>query len=160
MGCRSWRSWTCRYRPGRRRSTRRPAAGVIDTDGDGVADACDNCPSVYNPSQLDGDLDGAGAACDCDDTNPNVRPGIPEVCDGLDTDCDPNTPECPPSCGNGVVEAGEQCDDHNTVSGDGCSSTCVIEYCGDHLLQPMLGEECDDGNNVPNDGCSAACKLE
>ncbi len=29
----------------------------------------------------------------------------------------------PPSCGNGVVDVGEQCDDGNTVSGDGCSST-------------------------------------
>jgi len=30
-------------------------------------------------------------------------------------------------CGNGIVEAGEQCDDGNTISGDGCSSTCTIE---------------------------------
>jgi cysteine-rich repeat protein len=32
-------------------------------------------------------------------------------------------------CGNGVVEVevGEQCDDGNTTSGDGCSSTCTIE---------------------------------
>ena len=31
-----------------------------------------------------------------------------------------------PVCGNGVVEAGEQCDDGNTADGDGCSSTCRI----------------------------------
>ena len=30
-------------------------------------------------------------------------------------------------CGNGAMEAGEKCDDGNTVSGDGCSSTCVAE---------------------------------
>jgi len=30
-------------------------------------------------------------------------------------------------CGNGIIEAGEECDDGNTVSGDGCSSTCQIE---------------------------------
>jgi cysteine-rich repeat protein len=30
-------------------------------------------------------------------------------------------------CGNGIVEAGEQCDDGNLVSGDGCSSTCTTE---------------------------------
>jgi cysteine-rich repeat protein len=30
-------------------------------------------------------------------------------------------------CGNGSVEAGEQCDDGNTTSGDGCSATCKIE---------------------------------
>lgn len=30
-------------------------------------------------------------------------------------------------CGNGIVEAGEQCDDGNTTNGDGCSSTCQLE---------------------------------
>ncbi|MBM3227762.1 hypothetical protein FJZ27_02765 [Candidatus Peribacteria bacterium] len=29
-------------------------------------------------------------------------------------------------CGNGVVDAGEQCDDGNAVDGDGCSSICII----------------------------------
>lgn len=31
------------------------------------------------------------------------------------------------SCGNGVIEPGEECDDNNTNSGDGCSSTCDAE---------------------------------
>ena len=30
-------------------------------------------------------------------------------------------------CGNGVVQSPETCDDGNTLSGDGCSSTCQIE---------------------------------
>jgi cysteine-rich repeat protein len=30
-------------------------------------------------------------------------------------------------CGDGVVDAGEQCDDGNTVNGDGCSATCTLE---------------------------------
>ena len=30
-------------------------------------------------------------------------------------------------CGDGIVEKGEQCDDGNTTSGDGCSSTCKDE---------------------------------
>jgi cysteine-rich repeat protein len=30
-------------------------------------------------------------------------------------------------CGDGVVEAGEDCDDGNRVSGDGCSATCQSE---------------------------------
>ncbi|MEA3249304.1 MAG: fibronectin type III domain-containing protein, partial [Patescibacteria group bacterium] len=30
-------------------------------------------------------------------------------------------------CGNGIIEAGEGCDDGNTTSGDGCSATCQVE---------------------------------
>src|SRR5678815_1750477 len=30
------------------------------------------------------------------------------------------------TCGNGTLEGLEQCDDHNLVNGDGCSSTCQI----------------------------------
>src|SRR5262245_3849761 len=30
-------------------------------------------------------------------------------------------------CGNGVLEAGEVCDDHNTYDGDCCDSTCQVE---------------------------------
>jgi cysteine-rich repeat protein len=32
-----------------------------------------------------------------------------------------------PKCGDGVLDDGEQCDDGNTTSGDGCSSTCHDE---------------------------------
>ena len=36
--------------------------------------------------------------------------------------------ELPPSdCGNGVLDAGEQCDDGNDFIGDGCSSSCQVE---------------------------------
>ncbi len=32
-----------------------------------------------------------------------------------------------PGCGNGVLETGEECDDGNSISGDGCSDLCVFE---------------------------------
>ncbi len=37
---------------------------TLDTDHDGVGDACDNCPARANPDQSDGDGDGIGNACD------------------------------------------------------------------------------------------------
>ncbi len=64
-------------------------------------------------------------------------------------------------CGNGTTEPPvEACDDGNTASGDGCSATCLNEYCGDSVVQSGIGEECDDGNSTSGDGCSATCQTE
>jgi hypothetical protein len=38
----------------------------IDIDEDGHPDACDNCGSVYNPDQADGNKNGLGDACEID----------------------------------------------------------------------------------------------
>ncbi len=63
-----------------------------------------------------------------------------------------NDNNCQVTCGNSAVESGEQCDDGNTISGDGCSSTCVTEFCGDGTTN-NVNEQCDDGNQDNTDAC-------
>lgn len=78
------------------------------------------------------------------------------------------------ACGDDLLirELGEECDDGNAVSGDGCSASCKVEAgfscagrpsvctarCGDGIVTPA--EKCDDGNLDGGDGCSAVCKIE
>lgn len=43
-----------------------------DSDSDGITNSRDNCPSMYNPSQMDYDLDQTGDLCDSDDDNDSI----------------------------------------------------------------------------------------
>lgn len=65
---------------------------------------------------------------------------------------------CTPLCGDGVVAAGEECDDGTNDGGYGeCDPGCVLgPSCGDGIVQPP--EDCDDGNNADGDFCGSACR--
>jgi len=77
------------------------------------------------------------------------------------------------TCGNGVQELSEECDDGNLDIADGCSQTCTVEtnwtctgfpsvctpICGDEIIKPPF-ETCDDGNSESGDGCDATCQIE
>jgi len=60
----------------------------LDTDGDGVNDADDNCPGVANPGQHDEDADGAGDVCD---SCPQLAAAQADTDgDGIGNNCDPH----------------------------------------------------------------------
>lgn len=54
-----------------------------DADGDGIADALDNCPNVANADQLDADGDGIGTACDVDEVEDSSDDEEEESSSGL-----------------------------------------------------------------------------
>ena len=68
------------------------------------------------------------------------------------------------SCGNGIIETGEDCDDGNTANGDGCASNCKWEgtssgLCGNGQID--YGEQCDLGTaNGIGHGCSSRCLYD
>lgn len=47
------------------------SASIPDEDGDGRADSCDLCPDDYDPNPVDSDLDGLPDACDPDPALPS-----------------------------------------------------------------------------------------
>ncbi|OVE81988.1 hypothetical protein BVY03_01690 [bacterium K02(2017)] len=117
----------------------------VDTDGDGIFDAFDNCPLIFNPNLLDTDQDSLGNLCDDDDdqdglsdaeefalgTNPLLTDTDHDgVADGIDafptdeseflnTDGDnkgDNSDNCPEQANN------DQADMDNDSIGDVCDS--------------------------------------
>lgn len=111
--------------------------GPDDPDGDGVSNAVDNCPDVFNPvrpldqgSQADADADGLGDACDCCPRSSGTDCAIPDV---FDQD------------GDGVGDPADNCPD--VANGDQADAD------GD-----AVGDACDSCPMVPNPG-GAACPV-
>ena len=69
-----------------------------------------------------------------------------------------------PTCGDGVVDHNEQCDDGNLLGCDGCDAACNLEpgyVCGDGVVSTDCEEQCDDGpgnDDVLPNACRTDCR--
>ena len=117
-----------------------------------------NNQNVYGKCQVNCHL---GARCG----DGSIQAGNGEQCDdganngGPSSACDAT---CKNKCGNGTLDAGEQCDSGTGATGNGsagsaCDTKCKNK-CGNGALDP--GEECDDGKNDGSYGtCKSTCKF-
>ena len=60
------------------------------------------------------------------------------------------------SCGDGIIEGAEQCDDGNAANTDACLPNCMTATCGDGAVRAGV-EQCDDSNADNNDACLNTC---
>jgi cysteine-rich repeat protein len=111
---------------------------VLARDGDGVADACAaSDTNVVLPGACAGSADLAACvarravcrACRAETATDHVGADCDlRADDGESNDSCPNTFVQP--CGNGVLDPGEECDDHNLSDADCCSSACTPVAAG------------------------------
>lgn len=113
----------------------------LDTD-DGLVKLCVPEDLCIDP---DGDEYGSGPGCkgfDCDQTNPAINPGAPEICDGIDNNCDGRIDHNP-------VDAREPCDTgHHGVCSDGwyvCRDASIV--CEPNVIPGERQEICDGLDN-------------
>jgi len=104
------------------------------------------CPSCRENTDRDGDRF-APADGDCDDDDPDVNPGAPETCNGIDDDCDGMIDV-------GALEAEPRWTDRD---GDGFGTGDPVSACPDAADTASVGGDCDDTAADTNPGAEERC---
>ena len=104
-----------------------------------------NTDDTGSPSVVDRDGDGFTSDVDCDDTNPEVYPDAPEICDDLDNDCDAEVDE------DGVLS---YLDADQDGYGDPASEELL---CEEDLTRVSNGDDCDDSDPLVNPDAEEIC---
>lgn len=105
---------------------------IVDTDGDGIADAQDNCPNKSNPDQKDTDGDGIGDVCDnCIATaNPDQQDtdgdGKGDACDNCVSTPNANQAD---SDGDGIGDACDNCKDNANADQADSNDNGIGDVC-------------------------------
>lgn len=134
-------------------------AAMPDSDwGYGIIDASAAADLFCNCVDLDGDhvFDGACGGTDCDDSSASAYPGAPELCNGVDDDCDVALPpEETDVDQDGYLACADDCDDALETVHPGASEVCdnAIDDDCDELID-ALDPDCTsgDGDGDPGDG--------
>ncbi|MFQ5425594.1 MAG: DUF4215 domain-containing protein, partial [Gaiellales bacterium] len=134
------------------------ATCATESCGNGLVEGPEVCDDGGND-----DGDGCSANCLSDETCGNgiLDTAASENCDDGAT-CLDGTTVCTLMVCNGTISGACECSTPSNCTakdGDGCSSGCLSEVCGDGQF-PGVGKECDDGNDVQDDGCTNLCEVD